>query len=108
MDRKLAMKRFLLNLSSLVLVLIIFQVGSYYLLGKESIWVNYYQHCKPLVIGIENCNVITKSELTDLQINKIKQSLSSEFKLVSLSNDTSYLPAPIRQRSRCNQFICRL
>ncbi len=71
-----------------ILILTLYQTVSYFAYGKRKIEICYYEHFSPLIKDINNLNVQSKTELTYLEKQEIKEILASNYNVISFSEDT--------------------
>nr|WP_319401680.1 hypothetical protein [uncultured Carboxylicivirga sp.] len=70
------------------LLLFSYQIGSYYLDGKESINVNYYKYHDPLVGNINKLGVISNYDFQNSEKVKINDYLEDHYKTVDFLKDS--------------------
>jgi len=72
-------------------ILLLFQFGSYYFLGKKSASVSYCKHIHPLIKNVGKVVVFVNAELKSSEISSIKNSLNKEFDIVAVITNPNEL-----------------
>lgn len=73
---------------SILLILLLFQIGSYYLYGKKRIFVCYCEHISPLLYNVNRLAIFSEKELKASEKEDIKEILEDRYQIVSFPKDS--------------------
>jgi hypothetical protein len=73
---------------TILFLLFSYQIGSYYLDGKDCIYVSYYKFFAPLIGNVDKLGIKSNIELQDTEKEKIKDYLENKYLTVDFMQDS--------------------